>query len=449
MTPLADWLSVQAAEWGRWLLESVLDRSAVLQVALSLLTLLTARLLVPRLRALMGKAVGRPAWMVGGRLELAWRALRLLALPAMWLTGQWAVTLLLTAGQQPHRLAQTVSSLLTAWLVIRLSTVFLADRGWARLVATVAWSIAALDIVGLLDATLRVLDSVGVDFGGTKVTPLLIVKAGLALSLLLWLSGVLSRLLEKRIQALPNVTPSAQVLFTKLTKVTLVTLGSVVALKAAGIDLSAFALLSGAVGVGVGFGLQKVVSNLISGLILLLDKSIKPGDVISLGDTYGWIASLGARYVSVVTRDGIEHLIPNEELITQRVQNWSHSNSRVRLKIPVGVAYGADLPHAMQLCVEAAHAVPRILAEPPPACLMTGFGASSLDLELRCWIDDPRNGVANIRSLVLLGIWERFRAAGIEIPYPQTDVHIRSLPESCAAGRSVAGASHLECSGER
>ena len=165
-----------------------------------------------------------------------------------------------------------------------------------------------------------------------------------------------------------------------------------------------------------------------------MDKSIKPGDVISLGDTYGWISSLGARYVSVVTRDGIEHLIPNEELITQRVQNWSFSHNRVRLRIPISVAYDTDLRTAMAACVEAARTAPRILADPVPVCLLVALGSSALELEVRCWINDPKNGVTAAKSNVLMGIWERFRAAGIVIPYPTTNVCIRPQLEPTPAG---------------
>jgi small-conductance mechanosensitive channel len=422
------WLTSQLAGIGLWLTRSVLNWSVATQVAVTLAALLAARLLAPRLRRLLAGAVATRPNLTAGRLKTMWQAARVLALPGLWLAGQWLATLLLVEAGRPHRLVEIAASLLTAWLAIRLSTAFLADRGWSRLVAGLAWSVAALDITGLLNGTIHILDRVGLDFGDTRLSLLLVIKAFVALGLLLWLSGLLSRLMERRILALPNLSPSAQVLFTKVTKVTLVTLGIVIALKSVGIDLSAFALLSGAIGVGVGFGLQKVVSNLISGVILLLDKSIKPGDVIGVGDTYGWIASLGARYVSVVTRDGIEHLIPNEELITQRVQNWSFSHSQVRLKIPVSVAYDSDLPRAMILCVQAAAAVSRVLADPPPQCLFTGFGASALDLELRCWIDDPKNGVGSAKSEVLLGIWTRFRAEGIKIPYPQSDVHIRTMP---------------------
>jgi len=421
------WLPGQAAQFERWLNKSVLIPSVGWQVAATLLALVVARLLTPPLRRLVALGAARWPWRDTDRLKNLWWVLHLLALPALWMGGQWLATMAFNEAAQPHRLTQTVASLLTAWLVIRLSTTLLADRTWSRLVAAAAWALAALDITGLLDGTIHVLDRVGIDFGDSRLSLLLAIKAFVSLSLLLWLSGALSRLMEKRISALPNLTPSAQVLFIKITKVTLVTLGGVVALKSVGIDLSALAVLSGAIGLGVGFGLQKVVSNLISGWILLLDKSIKPGDVIGLGDGYGWIQSLGARYVSVITTDGIEHLIPNEELITQRVQNWSFSHNKVRLKIPVGVAYDTDLRKAMALCVEAARTAPRILAEPEPICLFTGFGDSALNLEVRCWIDDPKNGVTIAKSGVLLGIWERFQAAGIEVPFPQQELRIKRV----------------------
>ena len=177
---------------------------------------------------------------------------------------------------------------------------------------------------------------------------------------------------------------------------------------------------------GLGFGLQKVVSNFISGIILLLDKSIKPGDVISIGDTYGWVKSLNARYVSLDTRDGIEHLIPNEELIINKVENWSYSNNRIRLKVPVGIHYKSDVRKAIQICRDAAAATDRILKDPPPVCQLRGFGDSSVDLELRMWIEDPQNGRANVISDVLLMVWDKFHEVGIEIPYPQRDLYLKT-----------------------
>jgi small-conductance mechanosensitive channel len=208
--------------------------------------------------------------------------------------------------------------------------------------------------------------------------------------------------------------------------VTLITLAIVAAVGSVGIDLTGFAVFTGALGVGIGFGLQKVVSNLVSGVILLLDRSVKPGDVIAIGDTYGWVNSMGARFVALVTRDGIEHLIPNEDLITQRVENWSFTNTAVRLHCHVGIAYDADVRKALALLIQSARETERVLQDPAPNALVLGFGDSAIDLELRFWIRDPQNGVANVRSAVYLCVWDKFREAGIAIPYPQRDVHIRA-----------------------
>jgi small-conductance mechanosensitive channel len=180
-----------------------------------------------------------------------------------------------------------------------------------------------------------------------------------------------------------------------------------------------------------------VVANLISGVILLLDRSVKPGDVIGVGNSYGWIDSLGARYVSVVTGDGIEHLIPNEDLIANRVENWSYSNDLVRLKIPVGIAYHSDLRQAMRVCLDAARTTPRVLDRPAPVCLVAGFGESSIDLELGVWIRDPTNGTSNVKSEVLLNVWDRFCEHGIEIPFPQRDLHIKTPGEFRVLARAV------------
>jgi small-conductance mechanosensitive channel len=195
-------------------------------------------------------------------------------------------------------------------------------------------------------------------------------------------------------------------------------------LKAVGFDLTGLAVLSGAIGVGLGFGLQKVVSNLVSGMIILLDKSIKPGDVISLGETFGWINALGARYVSVVTRDGKEYLIPNEDLITGQVVNWSHSDNFVRLDIFFGTAYRDD-PHLVRkTAIAAAKSVSRVLTTTEPVCHIVGFGDSSVDYILRFWISDPTQGLTNIRGNVFLALWDAFRAEGISIPFPQREVRM-------------------------
>ncbi len=224
---------------------------------------------------------------------------------------------------------------------------------------------------------------------------LLLLKGAITLAVLIWIANTGARLVEHRLERLSVLAPAMRVLAGKLTRLVLVVLAVVLALGSIGIDLTAFAVFSGAIGVGVGFGLQKVVSNLVSGVILLLDRSIKPGDVIELDGTYGFVNALNARYAAVTTRDGKEFLIPNEDLITQRVTNWSYSNDLIRLHVKMGISYQSDPHKAIELALEAAREVPRVLAEPPPNCLLVEFGDSSVDLELRFWINDPANGTAN------------------------------------------------------
>jgi small-conductance mechanosensitive channel len=287
--------------------------------------------------------------------------------------------------------------------------------------------VAILHIFDLLQITTQALDSFGFNIGETRISFLDVINGGGILLGLLWGTAVLSRIVEKRVKTLPNVPPSLQVLLAKLVRMALIFFSVLIALSTVGLDLSSFALLGGAIGVGIGFGLQKVVSNLVSGLILLLDRSIKPGDVIEIDETYGWINSLRARYASVITRDGKEHLIPNEDLITNKVINWSFSHKDVRVRAPIGISYKSDPREAMELCLDAARAEPRVNNDPEPRCQLLGFGENSIQLELRFWIADPSNGVGNIRSSVLLGVWDRLKEAGISIPFPQRDLHLRSV----------------------
>jgi small-conductance mechanosensitive channel len=330
-------------------------------------------------------------------------------------------------GYQTY-LMSLVLNLSAAWAIIQLATAIILDRFWSRLIAAVTWSIAALNIVGFLDQTLSLLESIGFTIGGVHLNLLSILKAAVIFTVLLkgvnWLSGYI----EKKLIAIPEVTPSTRLMITKGLNISLLFLIVLIALNSVGINLTALAVFSGAVGVGVGFGLQKIVGNFVSGLILLSDKSIKPGDVIQLDDVYGWVNEMGGRCVSVVTRDEKEYLIPNEDLITRQVINWSYSSKRIRVRVPIGISYKADPHRAIDLVVAAAGRIKRILRDPAPLCLLVGFGDSSVDLELRFWIDDPQNGVTNVTSEALLNIWDTFKANGIEIPFPQRDVHLKVPP---------------------
>lgn len=344
----------------------------------------------------------------------------------LWMLVLWFFLALFTPSEIAHQTLRLVASLVTAWVFINCAGAFVKDPVWSKFITVTVWTIAALNITGLLDVTTTMLEAVSFTVGKKTITALSIVEGFLSLAILLWLSGIFSRMLEKRVAQLPNLAPSTQVLFGKLFQITFITIAFLVALNMIGIDLTALAVFTGALGVGLGFGLQKVVSNFVSGIILLMEKSVKPGDVIAVEDSYGWVQSLGARYVSVLTRDGIEHIIPNEDFITQKVENWSFSNNDLRLKMPVGISYNADVELAMQLCLEAVREQDRVKKKDAAVCFLKGFGDSSVDLELRFWIDDPAEGSDKVKSLIYLSIWHKFKKHGIEIPYPQRDLHIRS-----------------------
>lgn len=349
-----------------------------------------------------------------------------IAFPAIWLFLQWISVVVTEQWDVSNASLLITTSLLTAWVIIKAATIFVSSHFWSRTIAITAWVIAALNILGILAPTIQFLDEISFSLGQATISVLTIMQALVTLGILLWISAIAGQLTESKLKSSQNLSPSIQVLTIKFMRISLSAVAFIMALAIVGVDLTAFAVVGGAVGVGIGFGLQKIFANLISGFILLMDKSIKPGDVIVVADYYGRVDALTARYVSVTTRDGVEHLIPNEELIINRVENWSHSQNLLRLRQVVGIHYKADLHKALALCKEAAAETNRILSDPAPNCLVKEFGDSSVNLEMRVWINDPMNGRANVISELLINIWDKFHEHGIEIPYPQRDLHIRS-----------------------
>ncbi|UWQ25209.1 mechanosensitive ion channel [Leisingera aquaemixtae] len=344
----------------------------------------------------------------------------------------WTVVLIMQETTWPSRsrLLLVAANLSLAWLIVSFATRLVGNPLLRNMVKYGAWVWITLRILGITQEATALLDSVAIDFGDLRISLFLVVQAIVILGVMLTLARVISQLAANRIRSNSEISPSMQVLGAKLAQILLFGGAFFIGLKAIGIDLTGLAVLSGAIGVGLGFGLQKVVSNLVSGLIILLDKSIKPGDVISLGDTFGWINALGARYVSVVTRDGREYLIPNEDLITTQVVNWSHSDRFVRLDLTFGTAYGDDPHKVRKIAIEAASSVNRVLqyGSKKPVCHITGFGDSSVDYVLRFWIDDPTGGLTNIRGNVFLALWDAFQAQGISIPFPQREVRMLNDP---------------------
>lgn len=418
-----------------WVLTRVLVWTSLGQAAAVCAGLLVAWLLTRPVRARLIKLVMRPDM----RLPIVHAALKAAISIVFPIIALMILALILPvwAGVGwPAGLIGTCANLLGAWVVIRLASRLIRNDFISRLVALLAFAVATLNIFDLLGPTIVYLDHVGIRLGQTRLTVLDILRGGVQLAVLLWAAIAVSRLIESRVERAPGLTPSLRVLTSKMLRFALITTALVAALTGAGIDLTAFAIFTGALGVGIGFGLQKPISNVISGLILLFDRSIKPGDVVELTDPnhrnvqlFGWVTSLNARYVSLTTRDGTEWLVPNEDLITRRIINWSYSNSKLRLLTPIGVSFDCDVRRAMELAVEAAAETPRVLTDPAPVCRLMSFGDSSVNLEMRFWIEDPTNGIINVRSDVLLSIWEKFRANGIRTPLGHRDIYVKGGSE--------------------
>ncbi|QGX97145.1 mechanosensitive ion channel [Roseovarius faecimaris] len=382
---------------------------------------LATKVVGPRLHDWLRGREGWPKWkmrfgvLLHRRLSLIFFVL--LMWPLVWIMRE------VTWPSRSYLLGVS-AQLAMAWLVIAVITRLISNGFLRTVVRYAGWAWVTLSILGITEDVQRLLDSAAVHLGETRISLWIVLQAVFVIGALFMLARFVSTTTSSRIKKNTEISPSMQVLVVKFLQVILYGMAFFIGLRAVGVDLTGLAVLSGAIGVGLGFGLQKVVSNLVSGIIILLDKSIKPGDVISLGDTFGWINSLGARYVSVVTRDGREYLIPNEDLITGQVVNWSHSNDFVRLDIYFGTSYGCD-PHLVRkIAIEAAQGVERVLSFKAPVCHIVGFGDSSVDYILRFWITDPTGGLTNIRGNVYLALWDAFQEHGISIPFPQREVRL-------------------------
>ena len=338
----------------------------------------------------------------------------------------WATYFILSASTWPSRsyFINIAAEIATAWFFIAIFTRLISNKSVRALIRTFGWTYAALSITGLWGNVSGLLDSLAFETSGFRLSVLMLLTALFTLALLFVIAGFLTKTTTSRLTASSDISPSIKVLLQKVAQITFYGFAALIGIKTIGFDLSNLALLTGAIGLGLGFGLQKIVSNLVSGVIILLDKSIKPGDVISLDDTFGWITSLGARYASITTRDGREYLVPNEDFITHKVVNWTHSSDFVRLDIHFGVSYDSDPHHVKRIATEAPKTVNRVVSNPAPVCHIINFGDSSIDFKLRFWIKDPTSGLTNIRGNVYLALWDALNENNIEIPFPRRDVHM-------------------------
>jgi len=329
--------------------------------------------------------------------------------------------------------------LIAAYIVVRLGVLLFAaslgDKSWIQSwearATLLIWLAIAAEYLGWLAPIVATLDSVGIAAGKSRITVWSVLKLLFTLTLFMLVATWISRWVERRLKKLSGVAPSTRIGIAKFANAFLIALSILMGLNAAGVDLTALTVLTGAIGLGLGFGLQAIAANFVSGFVLLLDRSIKPGDVISLSgqagtstENFGWVQELRGRYVVVRDRDGVEMLVPNQQLISNAVINWSYTDPRIRLKLPIRISYHDDPELALQILVSACEGQNRVLRDPLPVSRLMHFSDSGIELELRFWISDPQEGVNNVRSEVNRAIWRLFKQHGITIPVAQREIRM-------------------------
>ncbi len=309
-------------------------------------------------------------------------------------------------------------------------------KAWEGALTLAIWTLLALHIFGWLPLVAQVLDQYAVYLGSARVSLRTAVSFVLSIALLLILYLWITKALNLRIKRAQHLDASMKVALMKLVKLILLVAVVLAALITAGIDPTTLTVLGGATAVGIGLGLQKTVSNYVSGFVLIFEESVRPGDTITVGETFGTVQELNARHVVVRTGDGHDVLIPNEELVTSRIVSWSYGDRNVRLRLPVPIGYHDDVEQALALLEEIGRSEHRVLPNPPPQAFVVGFGDSAINLELAVWIGDPERGLLDLRSCLNRKIWREFSARGITLPFPQRVITVQDAasPLKPAAG---------------
>ncbi len=407
------------------------------------LAVVAACALIAYLTAGVGKRLVGRLWPMtdSGRFSSTRRVVESLVAPFICVMLLWVATSLMRNAGLENVIVRAAASLLNAWVLIRLFSSLVPDAFWSKLFASAAWLIAALNILRLLDPTIAVLDAMAFQFGNIRLSVYVVLKGLLFAGLLLWIATALSRIINAQIGRTSRLTPSVQTLIGQTVRLGMLFLAIMIALSAIGIDLTAMAVFSGAIGVGIGFGLQSVFSNLVAGIIILLERSIKVGDFVEVeGGIHGTVREINIRSTLVTTNDNIDVLVPNSEFITKQLTNWTMRDAYRRVRIPFGVAYGTNKDLVRQAGLEAAdnvkHTLKGIKGREPQVWLV-GFGDSSLDFELVVWLDpDSVKRPAAVNAAYCWEIETALAKHGIEIPFPQRDLHIRSgqLPVQMQSG---------------
>ena len=350
----------------------------------------------------------------------------------LWLLLIWFSQVLFKEFTIPANLLHMTLNLVIAVLVIRLASFYIKSTFWSRFVYVVCLTFIFLRIFKLWEPTVKLLNSMTIGLGKISISVWGLTESIIVFIVLWAAAGVVNRFIAHWLMTSTKLTYSDRTLLQRVIKAATVAVVILISLGAAGIHMTAIAVTGGAIGLGIGVGLQKIGSNLISGIMLLISKPIRQGDVIAFpkgfgGASWGWITQMGLNYVQVATRHGSLLLIPNEVFVSQKIENLSYEDNHVRLHIPIGIAYKSDLNKAKTLALSAATSIDRILKVPEPKCLVMEYGDSTVNLELRIWIGDPKNGIGNVKDAVLMAVWDSFHANGIEIAFPQRDLHIKSV----------------------
>lgn len=402
------------------------DTALMIQVGVLALAVLLgwglARALRPRMAVIEG------AWSAGAA------SFRLVGIPLLSLVVAWVLRELLGLWQDELHLLNLAVPLLTALVAVRLAIHALrfalkpSDtlKAWERTISWVVWIGVAMYITGVLPRIHQAMDAVSFTSGTHRFSLLTLFEALTVIVLAIILALWLSQFIESRLMRMPHMNLSLRMALTKAARTFLLVLAVLIALPAVGIDLTVLSVFGGALGVGLGFGLQKVASNYVSGFIILLDRSIRIGDLVTVDNKFGQVSQINTRYTLLRAMDGTESIIPNESFITQTVVNHSLSRPDIRVSLPIQVAYSTDLDKARDLMLEAARAHRRVIVEGDnaPKVLLLEFADNGINLELAVWIQDPEEGQRNLRSDLYWAIWEAFKKAGIEIPFPQRVVHL-------------------------
>ncbi len=427
----------------------------VLAALLTILLAAAAALLVGRMLSARRVRTAPDLPLNDHGLDHALEALVILAPVLAALAVLFAGHGLLAAFGASTTLLDDAARIVTALLLVRLGVfvlgLLLGPGSWVRTRGTritlILWAVSSVALLGWLDAIESALNHISLVPGKAQFSLWALLKGLVVVTAFVVVASLFARAIERHVMQLDQLAVSTRVGISKFTYFLLVGLGVLLGINAAGVDVTTLNVLTGAIGIGLGFGLQAVASNFVSGFVLLMDKSIKPGDVISFTThggastgNFGWVQELRGRYVVVRDRDGVDTLVPNQNLITSSFINWSYSDQRVRLKLPVMVSYEDDPEVALKLLLEATDNHPRILHDPAPVSRLISFEDNGMRLEIRFWIADPVNGVNNVRSDVNRAIWRIFRAHGVKIPVPQQETRLldsrstRSNPGAAAAG---------------